>query len=308
MARVLGLTLFVFLLAGCSEDTVATNPLLESAPIHSQLANQMPPGRLAALQVETVIGVEGDMETRTSTAAALWSFWADRIDTCLGTSELEQSTPRFVSPPADDPLWDLQREPSSFFRPYGREWNEVHGFASESPDQFWNSEEVSFLMLSSLDLFDSDCARSTYPFDSLIAQPGPNSEYGSFLDTLALEVHYAIRTDAEEQLWVAWEEQLDSLADDLPSGDWLAECLIDGGIEESLVYSDHWEVLSSPDTAEEGAQYSVVEAECLNNVFDPLDDELFDLATSFANDHELEISQALALDARVEDWIVRQDS
>ena len=307
MARFLGLILFSIFIAGCSEDSEPLSPVLQTAPIHSQVADQMPPGRLAALQVETALSVDGDMATRTSTAVALWSFWADRIDACLSASGLEQSTSRFVSPATDDPIWDLQREPLGFFRPYGREWNEIHGFASEFPDQFWTREEVGFLSLSSLDLFDSDCARSTYPFDSVLA-PGPNSEYGSFLDSLALEVHNAIRTDAEQELWIAWDAQLEPLADDLPPEDWLDECLLDGGVAPSLVDSDHWEVLSGPDTAEQGAQYSVVEAECLNNVFTPLDNELLDLATSFANEHEHEISQSLALDSRVEEWIVQKSN
>ena len=61
-------------LGACGEQVevnVSAALVLDSAPIHSEVAAEMPPGRLAALQVDTILDFHGDMEVRSRTAVAL---------------------------------------------------------------------------------------------------------------------------------------------------------------------------------------------------------------------------------------------
>ena len=288
----------VLILSSCS-GAAGTLAVLDDAPIHSEVADLMPPGRLAMLQVSEVGNYQWDMEPRANAAAALWNHWADDIDSCFADAGVDQTVPRFEAPSSDDPIWDLMREPDHEFRPYDEVWNREHGFASDDPNVFWASDEVAYLRIDSPELLDSDCANSTYPYDMLIGRPGSNETHSGFLDSLAVQL-------LEQLEPVEWDETELEALDEIRGELNLPECLADGGVPQWVLESDYWELFAGAQGSrplDEAAQYSVVEAECFDEVFTPVDDELLEIADTFVEQNEDQLVEALRVDERVADWI-----
>ncbi|MCP3937214.1 MAG: hypothetical protein GY708_17820 [Actinomycetia bacterium] len=102
--------------------------ILLRAPIHTDAAERMRPGALAALQLTTLL--DADMEARAQTAALLWDFYASHIEECLSAKGDHSQLSRIEVSPGDDPTWDLIREPNHEFHPTDEEWNRLHGFSS----------------------------------------------------------------------------------------------------------------------------------------------------------------------------------
>ena len=293
----------------CTSDSTVAPPhagVLDSAPIHSAVAAEMPPGRLAALQVDSILGFDGDMEARSRTAVALWSHWADSIDQCLESSGSEEQVERFEHPDNAGPLWDMLREPTGPFRPYSRGWNEAHGLSSDSAKHFWEDERVQYLRLDSLSLMDTDCARSTYPYDSLIPRTDASTSYGTFLDALALRLHESFG-EGPSSLHREWDEALEAeVGSKLPTGDWVDQCLFSEGVDEALVEGDHWELIADSGPTDAAVHYAVAEARCFETELGALDDQLLETATSFANRNERELTERLAIAEEVTAWLATQ--
>ena len=74
-----GLAVLAIGAASCGSEAVTAPAFLDEARIHSQAAERMSPGSLAALQLVT-LGDHFDVETRATTGARLWDFWANEIE------------------------------------------------------------------------------------------------------------------------------------------------------------------------------------------------------------------------------------
>ena len=285
-----GLAVLAIFGASCSSEAVAAPAFLDEARIHSQAAERMSPGSLAALQLVT-LGDHFGVETRATTGARLWDFWANEIEQCAQGSEF-QDVPRINVPDSDDPIWDLVREPTyDLFRPTGEEWNRQYGAASQSAKTFWADHAAFFEAPLPL---DDSCVASTYPFATALSFEYFTST-GQPLDLLALNVLESVDLPVPPD-----GPELEFL----PGHGDIAACIVEHGVDAELVESDYFEVFAVREGPHpEAAAFSVAEGSCIEQLLGPHDDELLQAVAVYSVANE-ELLRTQDVDALLEEWLL----
>ena len=256
------------------------HPVLDRAPLHSEIAAHMPPGALAALEVETIInGV--DAHAFATTAARVWELWEERLVTCAASDQNDGRRP-IVFPAADDPFWDPVRVPRDAFRPYTEEWNRLHAFGVNDARDFFENDDPVAELEQSIDF--GPCYQTTYPFDSLIPYDELVSSSTPIRD-LASEATQAARED--NGLRTAWSSSLASLSGrKLLDGlaDW-GTCMADLGASDEVATGDFSAAIAELDRDGE-VEVALMDVVCSGDIFAEVDNELLAAAINFADENE----------------------
>lgn len=256
------------------------HPVLDQAPLHSEIAVHMPAGALAALEVETIInGV--DAHALATTAVRIWELWEDRLATCEdGDSNDERQ--QIDLPAADDPFWDPVRVPRDAFRPYTEEWNRLHAFGVNDARDFFERDDPVAELERTLDF--GACHETTYPFESLL----PYDELVASSTPLYALAGVATR-DAHEDtdLRGAWSSALASLSGrKLLDGlaDW-GTCMADLGASDDVATGDFGAAIAALDRDGE-VEIALMDVVCSRDVFAEVDNEILAAAINFADEND----------------------
>ncbi len=247
----------------------------------------MPPGALAALEVETIIA-GFDAHAHATVAAQLWELWEDKLVTCVA-DDASYERQSIVLPEADDPFWDPVRIPRDAFRPYTEDWNRSFAFGVSEAREFFEVSDPVAQFERNIDF--GDCHESTYPFASLIAYDDVTSS-STPLNDLAVVAARAARE--ESGLRAAWSSALASLSgrailDGL--ADW-EPCMTNLGAPAAVVSGDFHTALAALDREGE-VEVALLDIVCSRDVFAGIDLELLAAAINFADDNELLLLEEL---------------
>lgn len=274
------------------------HPILDQAPLHSEVAAHMPAGALAALEVETIIA-GFDAHAHATVASQLWELWEDRLATCtVDGAGFERQ--RIVLPEADDPFWDPVRIPRDAFRPYTEDWNRSYAFGVNEAREFFEESDPVARFERNIDF--GDCHESTYPFASLVAYDDIISS-ATPLNDLAVVTARAARE--EDGLRATWSSALANLSgrailDGL--ADW-ESCMTDLGAPLAVVSGDFRDALAALDREGE-VEVALLDIVCSRDVFARIDVELLAAAINFADDNELVLLEALDQTDSIENVLV----